>query len=62
VQQLTLGQQLQRVDEVRGNKRHPATNATLFLSFPHVCPEPVLVKSSVLYINDAERQTSRRIK
>jgi hypothetical protein len=23
----------------------------LFLSFPYVCPEPVLVKSSLLYIN-----------
>jgi hypothetical protein len=24
----------------------PAKNATLFLSFPYVCPEPVLVKRS----------------
>jgi hypothetical protein len=27
----------------------------LFLSFPYVCPEPVLVKSSILYINGSKR-------
>jgi hypothetical protein len=29
-------------------------NATLFWSFPYVCPEPVLAKSSFLYINGAK--------
>jgi hypothetical protein len=27
----------------------------LFLSFPYVCPEPVLVKRSFLYINGSKR-------
>jgi hypothetical protein len=35
-----------------------ASVSTLFLSFPYVCPEPVLVKSSVLYINGSERKIS----
>ena len=32
----------------------PKKNATLFLSFPYVCPEPVLVKCSFLYINGSK--------
>jgi hypothetical protein len=32
----------------------PAENVTLVLSFPYVCPEPVLVKCSFLYINGAK--------
>ena len=35
--------------------RGPAPGACPFLSFPYVCPEPVLVKCSVLYINGAKR-------
>ena len=34
-------------------KRH------LFLSFPYVCPEPVLAKWSFLYINGAKRRVFR---
>jgi hypothetical protein len=32
----------------------PKKNATLFLSFPYVCPEPVLVNRSFLYINGSK--------
>ena len=32
--------------------------ASLFECFPYVCPEPVLVKSSHLYINGAKRRVS----
>ena len=35
----------------------PAKNATLFLSFPHVCPEPVLVKRS-FYIQMAAQKVA----
>jgi hypothetical protein len=31
----------------------PAENGT-FLSFPYVCPEPVLVKQCILYINGSK--------
>ena len=33
----------------------PAKNTSLFLSFPYVCPEPVLAKRSFLYINGAKK-------
>ena len=33
---------------IAGEKRH------LFFSFPYVCPEPVLAKSSFLYINGSK--------
>ena len=29
----------------------PATKRLLYMRFPYVCPEPVLAKSSFLYIN-----------
>ena len=32
----------------------PAENVTLVLSFPYVCPKPVLVKCSFLYTNGAK--------
>jgi hypothetical protein len=32
-------------------------NCRLFLSFPYVCPEPVLVKCSFLYINGSKSRT-----
>eukprot|EP01046_Picozoa_sp_COSAG06_P047841 COSAG06_NODE_7037_length_2663_cov_1.815984_1_plen_83_part_00 len=32
------------------NRLLGAENATLFLRFPYVCPEPVLAKGSFLYI------------
>jgi hypothetical protein len=32
----------------------PARKRHSFLSFPYVCPEPVLVKSCILYINGAK--------
>jgi hypothetical protein len=36
-------------------RREAATKRSLFECFPYVCPEPVLVKSSFLYINGAKR-------
>ena len=40
--------------------RAPAKHACV-LSFPYVCPEPVLVKRSFLYINGAKGRVSLRI-
>ena len=36
-------------------------NASFFECFPYVCPEPVLVKRSFLYINGAKGRVSLRI-
>jgi hypothetical protein len=42
-----------RLREQLGDERRPEKNV-LFLSFSYVCPEPVLVKCSFLYINGAK--------
>jgi hypothetical protein len=39
----------------------PATKRPLFECFPYVCPEPVLVKSSFLYVNGGKRPVIHRI-
>jgi hypothetical protein len=40
------------------NLGHNVSENGLFLSFPYVCPEPVLAKSSFLYINGEANATA----
>jgi len=48
------GKPIEFSTEDKVNNPSGAKNATLFLSFPYVCPEPVLAKSSFLYINGSK--------
>jgi hypothetical protein len=41
-------------------EEHDLRKNDLFLSFPYVCPEPVLVKCSFLYINGSKMPFFRR--
>jgi hypothetical protein len=39
---------------IRGSRVVLRENGTFFECFPYVCPEPVLVKSCILYINGSK--------